>query len=52
MCGRVEVHQMMLIEAEGKVGDEKGKHSKTRKTYFSGARMRRMVERTRMAALA
>jgi len=30
-------HQMMLIEAESKVGAEKGKHSKDRKTYFSGA---------------
>jgi hypothetical protein len=27
---------MMLIEAEGKVGAEKGKHSKDRKTYFLG----------------
>jgi len=33
-------HLMMLIEAEGKVGAEKGKHSKVRKTYFSGARVR------------
>jgi putative transposase len=38
-------HQMMLIEAEGKVGAEKGKHAKDRKTYFSGARMRRMDTR-------
>jgi len=38
-------HQMMLIEAEGKVGAEKGKHSKARKTYFSGARVRRMDTR-------
>jgi len=30
--------QMMLIEAEAKVGAEKGKHSSDRKTYFSGAR--------------
>jgi hypothetical protein len=29
-------HQMMLIEAENKVGAEKGQHSKERKTYFSG----------------
>src|SRR4030043_2329813 len=36
---------MMLIEAEGKVGAEKGKHSKARKTYFSGARVRRMDTR-------
>jgi hypothetical protein len=32
-------HQMMLIEAEGRVGAEKGKHSKDRKTHFSGARV-------------
>jgi putative transposase len=38
-------HQMMLIEAEGKVGAEKRKHSKDRKTYFSGARVRRMDTR-------
>jgi putative transposase len=38
-------HQMMLIEAENKVGAEKGKHSKERKTYFSGARVRRMDTR-------
>jgi len=30
-------HQMMLIEAESKVKAEKGKHSKARKTYLSGA---------------
>ena len=33
---------MMQIEAESKVGAEKGKHTKYRKTYFSGARIRRM----------
>jgi len=38
-------HQMMLIEAEAKVGAEKGKHAKDRKTYFSGARVRRMDTR-------
>lgn len=38
-------HQMMLIEAEARVGAEKGKHSKDRKTYFSGARVRRMDTR-------
>jgi transposase-like protein len=38
-------HQMMLIEAEGRVGAEKGKHSRHRKTYFSGARVRRMDTR-------
>jgi putative transposase len=37
--------QMMLIEAEAKVGAEKGKHSKDRKTHFSGARVRRMDTR-------
>jgi putative transposase len=37
--------QQMLIEAEGKVGAEKGKHSKERKTYFSGARVRRLDTR-------
>ena len=37
--------QMMLIEAESKVGAEKGKHSKERRTYFSGARVRRMDTR-------
>jgi putative transposase len=37
--------QMMLIEAEAKVGAEKGKHSAGRKTYFSGARVRRMDTR-------
>jgi putative transposase len=36
---------MMLIEAESKVGAEKGKHTKDRKTYFSGARVRRMDTR-------
>lgn len=37
--------QMMLIEAEAKVGAEKGKHSAERKTYFSGAGVRRMDTR-------
>jgi putative transposase len=37
--------QMMLIEAEAKVGAEKGKHAKDRKTHFSGARVRRMDTR-------
>jgi len=39
------VHQMMLIEAENKVGAEKGKHSKDRKTHFSGVRVRLMDTR-------
>jgi putative transposase len=38
-------HQMMLIEAEGKVGAEKGKHSRHRQTYFSCAQVRRMDTR-------
>ena len=37
--------QMMQIEAEGKVGAQKGEHSKDRKTYFSGRRVRRMDTR-------
>jgi len=36
---------MMQIEAEAKVGAEKGKHSRERKTYFPGARVRRMDTR-------
>ncbi len=36
---------MMVIEAEAKVGAEKGKHSKERRTYFSGVRVRRMDTR-------
>ncbi len=38
-------HQMMMIEAEAKVEAEEGKHSKERRTYFSGARVRRMDTR-------
>ena len=37
--------QMMQIEAEAKVGAEKGKHSKDRRTHFSGRRVRRMDTR-------
>ena len=37
--------QMMQIEAEAKVGAEKGKHSRVRTTYFSGRRVRRMDTR-------
>ena len=37
--------RMMEIEAEAKVGAEKGKHTKERKTYFSGTRVRRMDTR-------
>jgi len=36
---------MMQIEAESRVGAKKGKHTKDRKTYFSGARVRRMDTR-------
>jgi putative transposase len=36
---------MMQIEAESRVGAEKGKHTKDRKTYFSGARVQRMDTR-------
>jgi transposase-like protein len=44
------VAQMIIqIKAESKVGAEKGKHTKDRKTYFSGARVRRMD--TRMGTL-
>jgi len=37
--------QMMQIEAEAKVGAQKGEHSQERKTYFSGTRVRRMDTR-------
>ncbi len=37
--------QMMQIEAEAKVGAQKGEHSRERKTYFSGTRVRRMDTR-------
>ena len=37
--------QMMQIEAEAKVGAEKGKHSKIRTTHFSGRRVRRLDTR-------
>ena len=37
--------QLMEIEAENKVGAEKGKHSTERKTYFSGHRVRRFDTR-------
>jgi transposase-like protein len=36
---------MMQIEAEGKVGVEKGKHSRDGKMYFFRARVRRIVTR-------
>lgn len=38
-------YQLMQIEAEGKVGASKGKHSKERRTYFSGKRVRRIDTR-------
>ncbi len=37
--------EMMRIEAEAKVGATKGKHTKERTTYFSGARARRVDTR-------
>jgi putative transposase len=37
--------QLMEIEAENKVGAEKGKHSNDRRTYFSGYRVRRFDTR-------
>jgi hypothetical protein len=35
-------HKMMLIEAQNKVGAEKGKHLKERKTFLSRVRVKRM----------
>ena len=37
--------QLMQLEAESKVGAEKNKHSKERRTYFSGYRVRRFDTR-------
>jgi putative transposase len=37
--------EMMRIGAEAKVGAAKGKHTKDRATYFSGARVRRVDTR-------
>ncbi len=37
--------QLMKIEAEGIVGAEKGQHSESRRTYFSGTRVRRFDTR-------
>ena len=37
--------RMMEIESEAKVGAKKGEHSRERKTYFSGTRVRRMDTR-------
>jgi len=34
--------QMMKIEAEAKVGAEKGRHTRERAIYFSGERVRRV----------
>jgi putative transposase len=39
------LEQMMRIEAEAKVGAEKGKHSRERTTHFSGSRVRRLDTR-------
>lgn len=38
-------HRLMQIEAEAKVGVEKGKHDETRTTHFSGVRVRRFDTR-------
>jgi putative transposase len=37
--------QLMQVEAESRVGAEKGKHSSERKTHFSGYRWRRFYTR-------
>jgi transposase-like protein len=37
--------RMMEIESEAKVGTKKGEHSRERKTYFSGTRVRSMDTR-------
>ena len=37
--------QLMQVEAENKVGAEKGKHAPDRRTYFSGYRWRRFDTR-------
>jgi transposase-like protein len=34
--------ELMKVEAEAKVGAPKGKHSRERKTYFSGYRVRKL----------
>jgi putative transposase len=39
------MHRLMDIEASAKVGVEKGKHARDRKTYFSGTRVRRFDTR-------
>ena len=38
-------NQLMKIEAEAKVGAPKGKHSRQRRTYFSGVRIRKLHTR-------
>ncbi len=38
-------NQLMEIEAEAKVGAPKGKHSRERRTYFSGVRIRKLHTR-------
>jgi putative transposase len=37
--------ELMKVEAEAKVGAPKGKHSRERKTYFSGYRVRKLHSR-------
>ena len=39
------LQRLIEVEAEQKVGAPKGKHSKTRKTYFSGTRKRKIDTR-------
>jgi putative transposase len=41
----VAVGELMKVEAEAKVGAPKGKHSRERKTYFSGYRVRKLHSR-------
>jgi transposase-like protein len=39
------LNELMLVESSIKVGVDKGKHSRERKTYFSGTRLRRFDTR-------
>lgn len=43
------IEQLMIVEAESKVGAKKGEHTNERKTYFSGTRVRRFD--TRMGSM-
>ncbi len=42
--------ELMRVEAEARVGAEKGKHSEERKTHFSGFRLRRLNSRLAIMA--